>query len=647
MMVQPRIAPYGSWKSPISADLVATGKIGLGRIVLDGEDTYWAELRPSEQGRNIIVKRGPDGQTRDVTPEDFSVGTTVHEYGAKGYTVADGVVYFANFENQRVYRHRLGENPVPLTPPGDMRYAGMQVDRLRNRVVCVRENHELDTPEAVNRLVAIDIAAKEEVRILASGKDFYAMPKVSPDGSKLAWKSWSHPNMPWDGTRLWVAAFADDGLLQEPILVAGGVDEAVKQAEWSPDGTLYFVSDRTRWANLYRWNNGDVEPLLPMEAEFCKAHWWVGMTGFGFESASTMVYSYADRGTGYLAILHLDENRLEPVSVPYTEMVHGDLKVAPGRVVFEGGSATRPFSVLELDLATRKLTVLQVESSTDTDTGYLSAPETIEFPTENELTAHAFYYAPKNKDFTAPAGSKPPLLVICHGGPHSATSTALDLATQYWTSRGVGVVDVNYGGSTGYGRDYRERLIGDWGVVDVDDCVNAARYLIERGDVDKDRVAISGGSAGGYTTLCAMTFRDFFRAGTSYFGVSDLELLLDDIHKFDTFSLVGLVGPYPLYRQRYFERSPINFIEQINCPVLLLQGTADTIIPPDQSEQMFDRLRSSGIPTAYVTFEGEGHGFVQSENIKRAMEVELYFYSRVFGFELATPVEPVKIENME
>jgi len=625
--------------------MVAQKKIGLGRIALDGPDTYWAELRPADEGRNVIVRRTPDGQTVDVTPADFSVGTRVHEYGARGYTVADGVVYFSNYENHRVYRHRPGEAPVPLTPPGDLRYAGIQVDRFRNLLICVRENHEIDTSVPVNRLVAVDLTEQQEVRILVSGNDFYAMPRLSPDSSALAWLTWNRPNMPWDGTELWVASFGDDGSLGEPMLVAGGINEAVMQPEWSPDGILYFVSDRSRWANLYRWRNGTVEPVLPMEAEFAKTHWWVGMAGYGFGSASTMVCSYAQRGVGHLALLHLEEGRLEPLEIPYSEMARGDLRVGPGRVVFEAGSSLHPMSVLELNLETRDLSVLQVESVTDIDPGYLSIPESIEFPTEKGTTAHAFYYAPNNRDFTAPE-EKPPLLVISHGGPHSSTSTEFDLSVQYWTSRGIAVVDVNYGGSTGYGRDYRERLIGEWGVVDVDDCVNAARHLIARGDVDRERVAISGGSAGGFTALAAMTFRDVFRAGASHFGVSDLELLLEDIHKFDTDSLVGLIGPYPLYRQRYVERSPIHFVDQITCPVLLFQGLDDTIIPPEQSKMMFDRLREGGVATAYVTFEGEAHGFVQSENIKRALEVELYFYSRVFKFELADPVEPVHIENM-
>ncbi len=650
-MAEPRVAPYGSWKSPITTDLIVAETIGLGRIVLDGADTYWAEARPSEAGRNIIVKRTPDGDTFDVTPSQYSVTTRVHEYGARGYTVADGVVYFSNFDDQRLYRHRPGERPVPITPEGtegELRYGGMVLDRSRGRIICVREDHTTSDEEPVHTVVAIDANGSDEATVLVSGNDFYAAPRISPDGTALVWLAWNHPNMPWDGTELWVASIGDDGLLGEPELIAGGIDESVMQPEWSPDGTLYFVSDRSGWANLYRWwQNTKVEPVLEMEAEFAKTHWWVGMSAYGFESASSIVCSYVQQGVWYLARLYPEEHRLEPFSIPYSEMGRADLKVAAGRVVFEAGSPVGGMSVLELALATGELTVLQVASTTQVDPGYLSRPENLEFPTGKDVTAHAFYYPPTNQDYSPPPGEKPPLLVTCHGGPHDTASLELDLSIQYWTSRGIGVLDVNYGGSTGYGRDYRERLIGEWGVVDVDDCTNAARYMITRGDVDAERVAISGGSAGGYTALAAMTFREVFKAGASYFGVSDLEALLADIHKFDTNSLVGLIGPYPLYRKRYIERSPIHYAEQLSCPVIFFQGLEDTIVPADQSEMMFEVIRDKGVPTAYIAFEGEYHGFQRSENIKRSLEAELYFYSRVFGFALADPIEPVQIDNMK
>jgi dipeptidyl aminopeptidase/acylaminoacyl peptidase len=646
-MAGPRVASYGSWKSPITADRIVAESITLGRIVLDGPDTYWAELRPSEEGRNIIVKRTPDGATCDVTPELFSVGTRVHEYGARGYIVAGGVVYFSDFNDQRLHRHPPGEEPSPITPEGDLRYAGMIVDRVRKRIICVREDHTADEAEPINTLVSIDINGREEAQILVSGGDFYAYPRISHDGAALAWLTWNHPNMPWDGTELWMAYFNQDGSLAEPVFISGGVDESVAEPGWSPDGVLYFVSDRSGWSNLYRWHQGRVERVLEMKAEFTKPFSISGYAAYGFESESSLICSYCERGIWHLARLNVVAGSLEPLPVPYSEMGPADLKVAGGRVVFEAGSPLTPMSLLELDLATEKLTILQMETTPDIDTGYLSAPQPIEFPTEKEETAHAFWYPPKNQDFVAPEGEKPPLLVTCHGGPTGAASLTLDLWTQYWTSRGIGVLDVNYGGSTGYGRDYRERLIGEWGVVDVDDAINGALYLVNSGDVDESRLAITGGSAGGYTALAAMTFRDLFKAGASHFGVSDLEALLVDIHKFDTHSLDGLVGPYPLFRRRYMERSPINYAEQLTCPVIFFQGLEDTIVPANQSEMMFEVLKGHGVPTAYIAFEGEYHGLSQAENIKRSLEAELYFYSQVFGFELADPVEPVPIENRE
>lgn len=645
-MAEPRIAPYGAWKSPITTDLIVTESIGLGRIALDGADTYWAEVRPSEKGRNIIVRRTADGHVADVTPDQFSVGTAVHEYGARGYTVADGIVYFSNFDDQRLYLHRPKEKPRPITREGPLRYAGMVVDQSRGRIVCVREDHTIAGAEPVNSIVGVDTNGETEATVLVSGNDFYANPRPSPDGTALAWLTWNHPNMPWDGTELWVASVDDDGSLGAATLVAGGMPEAIAQPEWSPDGTLYFLSDISGWWNLYRWRHHAVEPVLAMDAEFAKTYWWVGMSAYGLESASSLVCSYGRHGVWRLGRIDLESRRLDPLDIPYTAMGWGDLRVAPGRVVFEAGSPVKPNSVLELNLVTGDLAILQVAITAEIDANYLSIPEPVEFPTENELTAHAFYYPPKNPDYIAPPGEKPLLLVTCHGGPTGAATMELDLWTQYWTSRGVAVLDVNYGGSTGYGRDYRERLIGEWGVVDVNDSINGARYLVARGDADEHRLAISGGSAGGYTALAAMTFRNVFKAGASHFGVSDLEALLDGIHKFDTHSLHGLIGPYPLYRKRYVERSPINYVEQLSCPVIFFQGLDDKIVPAEQSEMMFTVLRDKGVPTAYITFEGEQHGFVRSENIKRALEAELYFYSRLFGFELADPVEPVHICNL-
>jgi dipeptidyl aminopeptidase/acylaminoacyl peptidase len=644
---RPRIAPYGSWHSPISADSIVGNVVGLGRILLDGDMTYWVEQRPTGNARNVVVGISPDGQILDVTPDHFDVGTSVHEYGARGYTVDDGVVFFSNADDHRLYRQRPGSEPVPITPEGELRYAAMVVDRARQRVIAVREDHSTGADEPVNTIVSIDIEGHADPGVLVSGNDFYATPRLSADGRSLCWLAWDHPAMPWDGTELWMASFDAAGALGAPTRIAGGTPVSAGQPEWSPDGALYFLSDESGWWNLYRWRGEKVEPVLPMAAEFAKTYWWVGMNAYGFESASSVICSYGRHGVWQLGRLDLDSGCLDPLDVPYTAMGWGDLNVASGRAVFQAGSPSKPNSVLQLDLQSGELEILATAIDLQFDPGYLSIPEAIEFPTENGLSAHAFYYAPKNRDFAGPAGEKPPLLVTVHGGPTGAATLELDLLTQFWTSRGIAVLDVNYGGSTGFGAEYRERLIGEWGVVDVNDSCNGARFLVERGDVDENRLAISGGSAGGYTALAAMAFRDVFNAGASHFGVSDLEALLDGIHKFDTYSLEALVGPYPLYRQRYQERSPINYVEQLTCPVIFFQGLDDTIVPANQSELMFDVMRKAGVPTAYLAFEGEGHGFTQAKNIRRTLDAELYFYSRVFGFELASPGESVHIENAD
>ena len=650
-MNQPLVAPYGTWKSPVSLEMVAHGTVNLLRIVLDGPDTYWAEVRPADDGRTVIVKRSPDDEVRDILPPGFSSVSMVNEYGTRSFTVSDGVVYFSNGDDQRVYRQLPGELPVPITPEGDFRYGSKVLDRRHSRIICIRENHtDPDEDHPLSEIVALDIEGVANPQVLLSDSDFHSSPCISPDGSQLAWLTWDHPNMPWDGTELWTASFLEDGTLGEASLVAGGVDEAVVQPEWSPSGEIFFISDRSNWANIYRWHDGEVEPVWEMAAEFARANWWVGTCSYGFDSPRSLVCSYASDGFWRLARIVLGDDRnghqVDRMAIPYWEMGQGDLQVGHDRAVLVAGSPGHPLSLLEFTLDNKQLRVLRVESEDEIPAGYLSMPEAIEFPTTGDRTSHAFFYPPANQDYIAPEGEKPPLLVTCHGGPHSAASAELNLTTQYWTSRGFAVLDVNYGGSTGFGREFRERLIGEWGVVDVDDCANAALYVVERGDADGDRTAISGGSAGGFTALAALTFRDVFRAGASYFGVSDLEALLSGIHKFDSHSLVGLVGPYPLYRRRYVERSPINFSEYATCPVIFFQGLEDTIVPAVQSEVMYNTLRENGVPTAYLAFEGEHHGFRMAETIMKCLSAEFYFYSRIFGFDPADDLEPVPIENL-
>ncbi|MEE3715688.1 prolyl oligopeptidase family serine peptidase [Tumidithrix elongata RA019] len=675
---QSNVTSYGSWKSPITSDLIVAGTVGLGQLAFDGKDLYWLEARPSEGGRNVIVRYTSDGNISDVTPAPFNVRARVHEYGGGSFWVHNSSVYFINFSDQRIYQQVVGDRiPTPLTPLTAFRYADGIYDRFRGRLICVQEDHTAGG-EPVNTLVSINLTNWDDVQVLASGADFYASPRLSADGKQLAWLSWNHPNMPWDGTELWVAEiiptedrkatgahhnslqnalnhsssnnYSQNNLREHsftstPKLVAGGVEESIFQPEWSPDGTLCFVSDRTGWWNLYRWSKeGTIEPLCPMEAEFGLPQWVFGMSTYAFVSAERLICSYTQKGRWYLATLDLSSKSLQPLDTPYTQI--SGLQATKEKVAFLAGSPTQATAIVQINLSTGKSQILRCSSDLAISASYISIPEAVEFPTENGLTAYGFFYPPQNPDYQAPDGEKPPLIVKSHGGPTASTSDTLSLKIQYWTSRGFAVLDVNYGGSTGYGRPYRQRLKFNWGVVDVDDCANGAKYLAERGLVDWNRLAIAGGSAGGYTTLCALTFRDVFKAGASYYGVSDLEALATDTHKFESRYLDSLIGAYPEFQDLYRQRSPIHFTDRLSCPVIFFQGLEDRVVPPNQAEMMVDALKAKGLPVAYVPFEGEQHGFRKAENIKRTLDGELYFYAKVFGFPLGESVEPVEIENL-
>jgi dipeptidyl aminopeptidase/acylaminoacyl peptidase len=604
-------------------------------------------MRPSERGRQVIVCRSAAGDKVDLNPPDFNARTRVHEYGGGDYVVHDRTVYFSNFADQQIYRLKAESTPERIThESGDdrVRYAEAVIDVTRNRLIAVREDHRNATREAENTIAAVSLTGDDEC-VLVSGNDFYSSPRVSPDGSRLSWLTWNHPHMPWDGCELWSGEIAADGSLRNNTLIAGGLRESIFQPEWSPDGVLYFVSDRSGWWNIYRAAADGIECLCGMEAEFGAPQWVFGMSTYAFASAERIVCAFAQKGLWQLGTIHTQTREFERVDTSFTEISY--VQATAGRAVFRAGSAREPFAIIEMNLASGETKVLQRSANLQLEAGYIAEPQPIEFPTENGLTAYGFYYAPKNLDFDGPSNEKPPLLVKSHGGPTSATVAVLLLTIQYWTSRGIAVLDVNYGGSTGHGRAYRERLRGTWGIVDVDDCVNGAKYLAARGDVDANRSVIDGGSAGGYTTLCALTFRDYFKAGASYYGVSDLEALELDTHKFESRYSDGLVGPYPERRDLYRERSPIHFTDRLSCPIIFFQGLEDKVVPPNQAEMMVEALRQKGLPVAYVAFEGEQHGFRRAENIKRALDGEIYFYSRVFGFELADQVEPVEIENLE
>ena len=648
-MAEPVVAPYGAWKSPLTADMLLASALGIGEIQLDGETIYWIELRPTEGGRGVLVRRTPDGATVDVTPAPFNVRTRVHEYGGGAYLAADGVVYFSNFADQRLYRVAAGGAPEPLTPDlpgGALRYADAALDATRNRLILVREDHRESGQEAKNTLAALALDGEnaDGGRVLVAGNDFYATPRLSPDGARLSWLAWNHPNMPWDGTALWVADIAADGSLSNARQVAGGENESIFQPSWSPDGELYFISDRSGWWNLYRWRNGEAEALAPMAAEFGMPQWQFGMATYSFANAGHLVCTWQQNGAVQLGSLDLTTGALTPIETSYT--VVAAPHASASQIVFIGASPLKASQIVRMDSATGQQETLRRSSALALDETWISVPEEIEFPTENGLTAYGVFYRPRNPEYAAPTGDLAPLRVLSHGGPTSQVMGVFNPGILYWTSRGFAVLDVNYGGSTGYGRAYRDRLKGQWGVVDLDDCVNGARYLAAQGLVDGERLTITGGSAGGYTTLCAITFRDAFKAGASHFGVSDLGALARDTHKFESRYLDQMVGPYPERQDLYEARSPIFHIDQLHTPAIFFQGLEDPVVPPNQAVTMVEALRAKGVPVAYLAFEGESHGFRQAANIKRSLEAELAFFGRILGFTPADNIEPVQIDNL-
>ncbi len=612
----------------------------------------------------MLVRRGPGGETADAVPPPYNVRTRVHEYGGGAYSVLAGRVYFTHFADQRVYRCAPAHTPEPLTPDmgaAVLRFADFHSDTARNRLVCVREDHRAGGREPVNEIVALDASGpnSDGGAVLAAGNDFYSNPRVSPDGRRLAWLTWNHPRMPWDGTELWTAAITHDGGLTEARRVAGGAAESIFQPEWSPDGVLHFVSDRSGWWNLYRLEDEEPRPLAPVEAEFGLPQWVFGMSTYGFASADEIVCTSTQNGTWRLGIVRPSAEGIETLPTPFTDI--GALRVGAGAAVFIAGSPTEARVLARLDLRSRRLERLRASSKLGIDRGYLSVPEPLDFPARDGGSAHALYYPPRNKDYEPAAKPKtagvrtaveapyerPPLVVIGHGGPTAQAATALSLDVQYWTSRGFGVLDVNYGGSTGYGRLYRERLAARWGIVDVDDCVDGALHLVSKGRVDGNRLAIRGWSASGYTALAALTFREVFRAGASHYGISDLEALVRDTHKFESRYTDGLIGPYPERRDLYVERSPLHFAQRMTAALILFQGLEDRIVPPNQAEAMYAAVRAKGVPVALVEFEGEQHGFRQGPHIRRALDGELYFLGRVFGFAPADAIEPVPIANLD
>ena len=632
-MVQSR--PYGTWESPISAAETVGNVIDFGQIAKDGDKLYWLEGRPSEGGRQVLVGRDTSGQIDDLTAPPTYVRTLVHEYGGGAFTVDRGKVAYSEFADHRLYL--LGGGPITPEPssPGALRYADGRF-LPDGSVVCVRESH--GDGEAVNEIVRID-PDTQEVVVLVTGRDFYASPRPSPDGTKLLWLEWDHPNMPWDGTILKTGSIEGTELI-DVAEVAGGPDESIFQPEWAPDGSIVFASDRSGWWNLHRFDGGVASPILAMEADFGVPLWIFGPTTFGFLSEGRILTAFWEGGVNHLGVVDRDGSlRRLPSHLTGIAFLVTD---GESRAWFVGHGPATPSSVYELDVDTGALSVVRANPM-PAEPGYIPSPRIITFPTADGEVAHGVYYPPTNPDFDGLDGERPPLIVKVHGGPTSHVIPSLRPSFLYWTTRGFGLVDVNYRGSTGYGRRYRNLLRDSWGIADVEDCLAAARYLATEREVDGDRLVITGGSAGGYTTLAALAFGDAFSAGGSYFGVADIGLLAAHTHKFESRYLDGLVGTDPEEMRR---RSPLYSVDQIMVPVILFQGLEDKVVPPEQAELISAALAEKGIPHAHITYEGEDHGFRKAENIIHSLESELAFYGRVFGFDPADdlPEVPLVVE---
>jgi len=647
-----QISPYGSWESPISADLITQGGLRLGEVRVDGDDVYWHEGRPEEAGRYVIVKRSADGSTSDVNPAPLNARNAVHEYGGSAYAVRDGVVYLANWDDQRIYKASDSGEPQAITNAPEiergLRFADLKLTNDSNWILAVSETHHEDR-EADNAIVAVPTDGSGDVKTMASGYDFYSSPRQNPAGDKICWLSWNHPNMPWDGCELWVADFdSENGSVSNEQKITGGTDTSIVQPEWAPagsgqDDTLVFITDESGWWNLTKWANGKITPLLAEEKDHGGPAWAFGFSTYSFLEDGAVLLKGTKNGKGLLRMVTLQGREVAETPVPHTSIA--EVNVIGDDVAYIGASPTSSAEVVRATLSKGDITSLKSSSDIELDDAYLSIPEAITFPSTDNGEAHAFYYPPTSPDFESDGSEIPPLLVISHGGPTSATSSALSLPVQFWTSRGFAVVDVNYRGSTGHGKAFRDALKGNWGVYDTDDCIAAADYLVGRGPADTNRLAIKGGSAGGYTTINALTFEDRFAVGATYYGIADLSVFIGDTHKYESRYLDSLIGPYPESKQLYHDRSAINFTDQLSCPMIILQGLEDKIVPPSQAEIMAGALRDKGIPFSLMMFEGEQHGFRQSKNIKASLEGELYFYGRVMKFTPAGDLPGVEIEN--
>jgi dipeptidyl aminopeptidase/acylaminoacyl peptidase len=651
------VLPYGSWPSPLTAATIVSTARGLAEVQVDGDDVLWLERRPDEGGRQVLVRRTPDGTTAEVTPSEVNVRSRVHEYGGGAYTVRDGVVFYVAFDDQRLWRIVPGEDPVALTAapasPAAVRFAEPAVSPDGRWLVCVRERHLGEAATDVEHdLVALraDGEAGQDPLVLLGGHDFVGAPAISPDGSQLACMVWEHPDMPWDDTTVLAGTLDEtDGALGLSSLrrVAGApeVSESALDPTWAPDGTLYLLADRDGWWQLHReTTTGDLERVCDAEVDLGAPRWVGGDPTLAFLDARRAAVIATDHAVEQLAVVDVTTGVLAPLPVPGG--TGRSIRVANGAVVAIVGAADRPDAVVRVDPDRTEMEVLHAARELPVEPSWLPVPETVTFPTTDDAVAHALYYRPANPDVAGPADERPPLLVLSHGGPTSHVSPRLSLDIAFWTSRGFAVADVNYRGSTGYGRAYREALRDRWGDVDVADCTAVASWLADRGEVDGSRLAIRGGSAGGFTTLAALTFGDVFTAGASHFGVADLAMLAEDTHKFESRYLDRLVGPYPQAADIYRARSPLHHTERLSAPMILLQGQLDRVVPPEQAEAMVAALDRRGIPHAYVLFDDEDHGFRKADNLIRSLEAELSFFGQVFGFDPADDLEPVTVRHL-
>ncbi len=637
--------PFGGWPSPISAAGATGAQNRLGQVVVDGATVLWLEGRPAEGGRVTLMARDIAGaQPRELTPAPVSVRTRLHEYGGACVAARDGLLVLVDDRDQRLHRldRKGGLRPISPATSGTLRFAEPLIDWPRRRVLAIAEDHAAGA-EPANRLVAVPLDGGDPVT-LAEGHDFFACPRLSPDGRRLAWLVWDHPDMPWDATRLMTADLTAGGDLRNPRCVAGASgDEAVLQPEFLPDGRLLYLGDRTGYWNL--WAEGGGEPLHGRRNDCGGPLWQLGSRWWAPIDSERCLLTWSEAGFDRLGLFSIADGRLEPIDLPFAEL--GELQARGETAFFRASAVDRPGVIASLDLETRSLAILREAGPIEVASEWLARPRPISFESEGGRTAHAFHYPPTNPDCSGPAGEKPPLIVRSHGGPTGAASPGLRLGYQFWTSRGFAIVDVDYAGSAGYGRAYRRSLEGQWGIRDVEDCIAAARHLVAAGLADPRRLIISGGSAGGFTTLAALTFHDTFGAGASYYGIGDLEALARTTHKFESRYLDRLIGPWPERADLYRERSPIHATDRLACPLILFQGLEDKVVPPEQAFAMRDALRQKGLPVACIAFPEEGHGFRSAAAQKEALLAEYAFYCRVFGIAPSEPLPPIEIENLD